>query len=60
MRKVHYKVVLDIFIHEDEDVDVRDALLGAYFQPEVDGEGDMFMFDIIDVSVETVEVTDSR
>ncbi len=58
MRKVHYKVVLDILVHENEGVDVQDSLLGANFEPEVDGEGDVF--DIIDISVETVEVTDSR
>lgn len=58
MRKVHYKVVLDVFVHENEDSDVKDALLGADFDPEVDGDGDFF--DIMDVSVETVKVTDSR
>lgn len=58
MRKVHYKVVLDVFVHEKEGADVNDALLGAGFEPEVDGDGDLF--DVIDVSVETVEVTDSR
>lgn len=37
MRKVHYKVVLDVFILEDDEV-----------------------ADIHDISVESVEVTDSR
>lgn len=58
MRKVHYRVVLDIFVHENEDADVNNALLGAGFQPEVDGDGDLF--DIIDVNIETVKVIDSR
>lgn len=58
MRKVHYKVILDVFVYEDENADVNDALLGADFDPEVKGDGDKF--DITDVSVESVEVADSR
>lgn len=57
MRKVHYKVVLDVLVHENEDVDMNDALLGGDFDPEIDGDGDEF--DVMDVSVETVEVADS-
>ncbi len=58
MKKVHYKVVLDIFVHQDEDADVNEALLCADFQPESDEDGDSF--NIIDANVESVEVTDSR
>lgn len=58
MRKVHYLVTLDVFVHENEDIDVEDALLSADFQPEADGDGDEF--NVIDVSVKTVEITDSR
>lgn len=57
MRKVHYKVVLDVFVHENKGADVNDALLCADFQPELDGDGDEF--DVMDVSIESVEVDDS-
>lgn len=58
MRKVHYKVILDILVHENETADVQDAILGSDFDPLVDGDGDEF--DIMDVSIDSVEVKDSR
>lgn len=58
MRKVHYKVTLDILVHENAGADVQDAIVGGDFVPEVDGDGDDF--DIMDVSIESVKVTDSR
>lgn len=58
MRKVHYKVTLDILVHENVGADVQDAIVGGDFVPEVDGDGDDF--DIMDVSIESVKVTDSR
>jgi len=56
MRKVHYKVVLDVLIHEDEEADGMDALIGAEFSPEID-EDDL---DVMDVTIKSVDVTDSR
>lgn len=58
MCKVHYKVVLDVFVHENKDADVNEALLCADFQPELDGDGDDF--DVMDVNIESVEIIDSR
>lgn len=58
MRKVHYKVILDVFVNEDEDVDVQDAILCSDFDPSIEGDGDGF--DVVDISVESVEVKDSR
>lgn len=58
MRKVHYKVVLDVLVHENEEADVKEDLLCADFQPELDGDGDEF--DVMDVNIESVKVADSR
>jgi len=58
MRKVHYRVVLDVFVHENESADVNEAILCSDFLPELDGDGDNFS--VIDVSIDSVEVTDSR
>jgi len=56
MRKVHYKVVLDVLVHEDEEADGNEALMCADFFPNVDGDD----LDVMDVEIESVEATDSR
>ncbi|KKN99005.1 hypothetical protein LCGC14_0142500 [marine sediment metagenome] len=56
MRKVHYRVVLDVLLHEDEEANGTYALEGADFFPEMDADD----LDIIDVRVKSVGVTDSR
>ena len=58
MRKVHYRVVLDVFVHEDEGADGEESLRCGDFWPNIDGDGDDI--DVMDIRVETVEVTDSR
>lgn len=64
MRKVHYKIVLDVFVYEDEDANVGDTLTEAFFWPKDPNEFNENVsdatFDIQDVIVESVEVTDSR
>lgn len=56
MRKIHYRVVLDVLLHEDEEADGIDALEGADFFPECDEDS----LDVIDVRIISVGVTDSR
>lgn len=58
MRKVHYKVILDVFTHEEDDEDTNgvEALETADFWPTVDNED----VDVQDVTIEDVRVTDSR
>jgi len=56
MRKVHYKVTLDVLVHEDEEADGNETLMCADFFPNVDGDD----LDVMDVEIESVEATDSR
>lgn len=56
MRKVHYKVVLEIFVFEDDDADGITSLRESDFWPENRGE----KIDIHDVTVKSVKVIDSR
>lgn len=56
MRKVHYRVVLDVFVHEEEEIDGNESLMHADFWPTLDEEN----IDVMDVTVETVGVSDSR
>ncbi len=58
MRKVHYKVVLDVFICEDDEANVADRLRESTFTIYYNALDDVA--DIHDISVESVEVTDSR
>ncbi len=67
MRKVHYKVVLDILVYEDEcmnsgltSIYVGDRLRESGFivDPDQDALGEFC--DVIDITIESVEVTDSR
>lgn len=60
MRKVHYKVVLDVLVTESDNANGVATLEGMHFWPEhtlVEGSD---LVDIQDVEVESVEVTDSR
>ena len=56
MRKVHLKVVLDVFVKAADDLDVVEAVQEAIIRvnPETT------KMDVEDVTVEGVEVTDSR
>lgn len=55
MRKVHYKVVLDVFATVNDDIDTVEEIESMQFWPDhCDG------IDIQDVTVESVEVSDSR
>ena len=58
MRKVHYRVVLDVLTTEDDDADGAKELEGMVFWPRPVGQTEKI--DIQDVTVESVEVTDSR
>ena len=60
MRKVHYKVVLDVFVHEDDGANVGDRLRESGFIVDPDQDALNEVGDVIDVIVESVEVTDSR
>lgn len=60
MRKTHYKVVLDVFVYEDDLADMCSKLgeSGFIIDPEQDATDTTG--DIIDITTEEVEVTDSR
>lgn len=58
MRKVHYRVVLDVFTTEDNNANGVEKLEDMDFWPSNDGKRNEI--DIQDVTVESVEVTDSR
>lgn len=61
MRKVHYKVVLDIFTFENDDANGVEILEDARFWPEFDPLAEVdFDLDVQDVTIESIEVTDSR
>lgn len=56
MRKVHYKVILDVFVIENDNIEVVELLEDADYDINAEEDG----FDIHDVSVESVEAIDSR
>ncbi len=60
MRKVHYEVVLDVFICEEEDVDVVARLSQSVFGILPEGDCLDEVADVQDVTVKSVECTDSR
>lgn len=60
MKKVHYKVVLDVLVHEDNDVNGKDMLREASFWPEQDIFDNDVLFHIENVDVQSVKVTDSH
>ncbi len=74
MRKTHYKVTLDVFVHSDETVNAQSRLSEVSFVIDPDSyriirpihdEGMALRenrggMDILDITVENVEATDSR
>lgn len=60
MRKVHYKVTLDIFVCENEDANVEDAIWDSDFTTTIAIDGDMDEFQVIDININSVKVSDSR
>lgn len=60
MRKIHYKVVLDVFIREDDDSNVAQRLRESIFGLLPGGDALDEVADILYMDVESVEVTDSR
>lgn len=63
MRKVHYTVMLDVFVHEYDDADGVEALMEADFRPENNVYRYFFSddkIDIIDVTIKSVKATNSR
>lgn len=60
MRKTHYRVVLDVFVYEDDLADICSKLGESGFIIDPDQDYTSEVGDIIDISVEEVEVTDSR
>lgn len=60
MRKTHYKVILDVFVHEDEVANIGDRLRKSEFIVDPDQDALDEVGDVIDITVKSVEVTDSR
>ncbi len=60
MRKTHYKVVLDVYIHSDEGANIMSRLMESGFMIDPDQDGLDEMGDIQDIIVRDVEVIDSR
>lgn len=60
MRKVHYRVVLDVFTTESDDADGIEALQEMRFWPDHTLVENNDLVDVQDVVTESVEVTDSR
>ena len=60
MRKTHFKVTLDVFVHSDEDVNIGNLLEESGFV--VDPNNDLLneVADIQDITIEDMEITDSR
>ena len=60
MRKVHYEVVLDVFICEEEVANVVDRLSESVFGILPGGDCLDEVADVQDVTVKSVKCTDSR
>lgn len=60
MRKAHYKVTLDVFIHSDEDSDIISRLNESDFLLDPDRNALDEVGEVQDITVEDVEVIDSR
>jgi hypothetical protein len=60
MRKVHYRVILDVFIHEDEGVDMTQRLSESGFciDPYCNAVGEVGTIE--DITIEDVLAIDSR
>ena len=59
MRKVHLKVVLDVFVNAEDDVDSQSYIEDVLTNIDLDVNSTEDI-DIVDWSVEKVEVQDSR
>ena len=59
MRKVHLKVVLDVFVNAEDDVDSQSYIEDVLRNMDLDANSTEDI-DIVDWTVEKVEVTDSR
>jgi len=62
MRKVHYRVTLDVLVYEDEENPQLKNLQMSDFaiNPDEDGYHTIRDAEVIDVGVVDVEITDSR
>lgn len=60
MRKTHYKVTLDVYIHSDEEIDVIGRLNESSFIIDPGQDALDEVCEVQDIAVEDVEVTDSR
>ena len=62
MRKVHYQVVLDVFTSEDDNASGMEILEEADFWPEHVNNDQIYGggVDVLDVTIESIRVTDSR
>ena len=60
MKKVHVKVTLDVFVVADEFADVVQRLTASGFIIDPDNNALDEVMDVQDVTVDDVEVTDSR
>ena len=68
MRKVHVKVLLDMFVYANDDADIGKPFNDGNLSFHVEGIGKKclplypsdFGFDILDLTIESMEVTDSR
>lgn len=60
MIKTHFKIVLDVFVHSNEDVNIGNLLEESGFV--VDPNNNMLngVADIQDITIEDMEITDSR
>ena len=60
MRKTHFKVTLDVFVYSDEDVNVGNLLEESGFLVDPDNNKLDGVADILDITIEDMEITDSR
>lgn len=60
MRKTHFKVVLDVYVHADEGVNIGNLLEESGFVIDPDNDKLKGVVDIHDITIEDMEITDSR
>lgn len=60
MKKIHYKVTLDVFVHSDEEVNIGNLLEESGFVIDPNNNLLNGIADIQDITIEDMEVTDSR
>ena len=59
MRKVHLKVVLDVFVEAEDELDINDAFNNAEYLVSLSDDVISFA-DVQYVNLESLEITDSR